>query len=50
MNSAFPNKKIWPENRSVFMTNLKANVCGSSMFQVNRKKSATGGRRLTSSN
>ena len=31
-------------------TNLKANVCKNSTFQVNRKKNATGKRRLTSSN
>ena len=34
----------------LWQTNFKANVCGISTFQVNRKKSATGRRRLTSSN
>ena len=34
----------------LWQTNLKANVCRNSTFQVNRKKNATGRRRLTSSN
>ena len=39
----FLTRKIWPKNRSLFKkTNLKANVCRNSMFQVNRKKNATG--------
>ena len=51
VNSAFPNKKIWPKNRRLlWQTNLKANVCKNSTFQVNRKKNGTGRRRLTSSN
>ena len=51
VNSAFPNKKIWPKNRRLlWQTNLKANVCKNSTFQLNRKKNGTGRRRLTSSN
>ena len=34
----------------LWQTNLKANVCKNSTFQVNRKKNCTGRRRLTSSN
>ena len=34
----------------LWQINLKANVCRNSTFQVNRKKNATGRRRLTSSN
>ena len=34
----------------MWRTNLKANVCKNATFQVNRKKNATGRRRLTSSN
>ena len=34
----------------LWQTNFKANVCRNSTFQVNRKKNATGRRRLTSSN
>ena len=34
----------------LWQTNLKANVCKNSTFQVNRKKNGTGRRRLTSSN
>ena len=49
----FPYKKIWPKNRSLLIlwqTNLKANVCKNSTFQINRKKNGTGRRSLTSSN
>ena len=46
----FLTRKIWPKNEVyLWQTNLKANVCRNSTFQVNRKKNATG-RRLTSSN
>ena len=34
----------------LWQTNLKANVCKKSTFQVNGKKNGTGRRRLTSSN
>ena len=34
-------RKIWPKNRSLSMTKLKANVCRNSTFQVNRIKNAT---------
>ena len=34
----------------LWQTNLKANVCKNSTFQVNRKKNGTGRQRLTSSN
>ena len=52
VNSAFPNKKHLAPKIEVYLwqTNLKANVCRNSTFQVNRKKNATGRRRLTSSN
>ena len=47
----FLTRKIWPKNRSLFMTNkFEANGCRNPTFQVNRKKNATGRRRLTSSN
>ena len=47
----FLTRKIWPKNEVyLWQTNLKANVCRNSTFQVNRKKNATGRRRLTSSN
>ena len=41
--------KIWPKNRSLWQTKMKANFCRNSTFQVNRTKNATGTRRLTSS-
>ena len=41
VNSAFPNKKNLAQKRSLFMTNLKANVCRNSAFQVNTRKNAT---------
>ena len=41
----FEKKKVY-----LWQTNLKANLCRNSMFQVNRKKNASGGQRLTSSN
>ena len=42
MNSAFPNKKNLAQKRSLFVkTNLKANVCRNSTFQVNTRKNAT---------
>ena len=34
----------------LWQINVKAKVCGNSTFRVNRKKNATGRRRLTSSN
>ena len=47
----FLTRKIWPKNEVyLWQTNLKANVCRNSTFQVNRKKNATGRRRLTWSN
>ena len=53
VNSAFPNKKIpnkkiCPQNRSLFMINKfesKCYVCKNSTFQVNRKKNNGIGRR-----
>ena len=51
VNSAFPNKKIWTKNRSLFMTNKFESKCLQKFtFQVNRKKNGTGRRRLTSRN
>ena len=53
VNSAFPNvtRKIWPRNEVyLWQTNLKANVCRNSTFQVNTRKNATWRRRLTSRN
>ena len=51
MDSAFPYKKILPENQSLLITNkIKANVCRNSTFQVNtrhRTKITSGKRRLT---
>ena len=46
------NKKNLPQKSRYLYDNwnLKANVCRNSTFQVNRKKNATGRRRLTSSN
>ena len=38
VNSAFPNKKNLAQKRSyLWQTNLKANVCRNSTFQVNRR-------------
>ena len=41
----FEKKKVY-----LWQTNLKANVFRNSMFQINRKKNASGRQRLTSSN
>ena len=41
VNSAFSNKKSLAQKRSLFVTNLKANVCRNSTFQVNTRKNAT---------
>ena len=47
----FLTGKIWPINEVyLWQTNLKANVCGNSTFQVNTSKNATWRRRLTSRN
>ena len=46
----FRTRNIWPQIQVyLWQTNLKANDCKNSTFQVNRKKNATGRRRLTSS-
>ena len=45
----FLTRKIWPKNEVyLWQTNLKANVCRNSTFQVNTRKIATWRRRLTS--
>ena len=51
VNSAFPNKKNLAQKRNfyVWQTNLKANVCRNSTFQVNTRKNATWRRHLTTS-
>ena len=47
----FLTRKIWPQNEVyLWQTNLKANVCRNSTFQVNTRKNATWRRRLTSRN
>ena len=48
----FLNKRHLAQKTDFYLwqINLKANVCRNSTFQVNRKKNATGRRRLTSSN
>ena len=47
----FLTRKIWPSNEFyLWQTNLKANVCRNSTFQVNTRKNATWKRRLTSRN
>ena len=47
----FLTRKIWPKNEVyLWQTNLKANVCRNSTFQVNTRKNATWRRRLTSRN
>ena len=47
----FLTRKIWPKNKVYFwQTNLKANVCKNSTFQVNTRKNATWRRCLTLSN
>ena len=47
----FLTRKIWPKNEVyLWQTNLKANVCRNSTFQVNRTKNATWRWRLTSRN
>ena len=47
----FVTRKIWPKNEVyLWQTNLKANVCRNSTFQVNTRKNATWRRRLTSRN
>ena len=47
----FLTRKIWPINEVyLWQTNLKANVCRNSKFQVNRTKNATWRRRLISRN
>ena len=47
----FLTRKIWPKNEVyLWQTNLKANVCRNSTFQVNRKENSIRRRRLTSSN
>ena len=51
VNSAFQQEKFGPKIEvSLWQTNLKANVCRNSTFQVNWKKNATARRRVTSSN
>ena len=51
VNSAFQQEKFGPKIEVfLWQTNLKANVCRNSTFQVNWKKNATGRRRVTSSN
>ena len=51
VNKAFPNKKNLAKNKVYFwQTNLKANVCKNSTFQVNTRKNATWRRCLTLSN
>ena len=45
----FPSSIKWPKNEAyLWQTNLKANVCRNSTFQVNTRKNATWKRRLTS--
>ena len=47
----FLTRKIWPKNEVyLWQTNLKANVCRNSTFQVNTRKNAPWRRRLTSRN
>ena len=47
----FLTRKIWPRNEVyLWQTNLKANFCRNSTFQVNTRKNATWRRRLTSRN
>ena len=47
----FLTRKIWPKDEVyLWKTNLKANVCRNSTFQVNTRKNATWRRRLTSRN
>ena len=51
VNSAFPNKKLWPKNRSLFMTNKFENKSlQKSYISGKQEKDATGRRHLTSSN
>ena len=51
VNSAFPKTKNLAQNEVyLWQTNLKANACRNSTFQVNRRKNATWRRRLTSRN
>ena len=52
MNSAFPKRRKFGPKIEVYLweTNLKANVCKNSTFQVNRKKNGRRRRRLTLSN
>ena len=47
----FLTRKIWPKKEVYsWQTNLKANICRNSTFQVNTRKNATWRRRLTSRN
>ena len=47
----FLTRKFGPKMKvCLWQTNLKANVCRNSTFEVNRQKNATGRRRLTLSN